>query len=359
MIEKFLILDHDAPPPDAEHVIYCDGSGGRAFREDKDLDLSHWRPNRTLARYRADTSTEICFRFLDDPVQAPWTLAVNNHLDVDGMLSVYTLVHSGHALNQRSTIVQAAEMGDFWSWGEPPAQRLFQGLTRLMNRGTSEGRPVQSIYEEAFRRVQAIIDQTDPDSAQIERSLDPLRDGVHLVEKNAIRRTQHGPRFAQYVVPRAVVGDEVNRAINIPKFNEQISNKALLWPQARAKWDGQRVCLVSVAAAAGWHHDVWFPGYLWADVNDRWTIPGMNYRDGMESYDLDMPTFNHAIQQLNEAEQGAGHWTVGAGAFMFNSLIQSQYPVVARVLDEDGNAAVSQLVPAVVATILLPAFSYE
>ncbi|HEY1598101.1 MAG TPA: DUF6687 family protein [Pirellulales bacterium] len=359
MIENFLILDHDTPPPAVEHIIYCDGSGGRAFREDKDLDLSHWRPNRTLARYRADTSTEICFRFLDDPVQVRWTLAVNNHLDVDGMLAVYALVHSGDALSHRSTIVQAAEMGDFWAWGEPPAQRLFQGLTRLMNRGTSESRSVQSIYEEAFRRIPAIIAQADPDSAEIERSLDPLRDGVRLVEEHAIRRMELGTRFAHYVIPGTVVGQELDRAIYIPKFNEQISRKALLWPQARAKWDGERVCLVSVEAARGWHHDVWFPGYLWAEISDRWAIPGMNYRDGMESYDLDMPAFNHAIQQLNDAEQGARNWTTCAGAFMFNSLIQSQYPVVARVLDKDGTAVASRLDPAVVAKTLLPAFTFE
>jgi hypothetical protein len=356
MIDRFLILDHDTSRPDAEHVIYCDGSGGGMFREDKDLDLSHWRPNRTPTAYRADTSTEICFRFLDDPVPGEWTLAVNSHLDVDGILSVYTLVHTSQALAHRCTIVQAAEMGDFWSWGEAPAQRLFQGLTLLMNRRTGEGRAIQSIYEEAFRRIPAFLDQSDPESIEIERSLEPLRQGVHLVEGNAIRRTERGARFAQYVIPRAVVGNEVGRAIYVPKFNERISHKALLWPQTRAKWDDQRVCLVSVETTGGWHHDLWFPGYLWADVENRWIIPGMNYRDGMESYDLNLPTFDLAIQQLNDAEGGAGCWTIGAGAFMFNSMIQSQYPVVARVLDGSGHPISSNLDPDCVAAKLLPAF---
>jgi len=357
MIDRFLILDHDASRPDAENVVYCDGSGGEMFREDSDLDLSHWRPNRTPARYRADTSTEICFRFLDDPVPRAWMLAVNNHLDVDGILSVFTLVHSDQALANRRAIVQAAEMGDFWSWGEPPAQRLFQGLTLLMNRRTAEGRAIQSIYEEAFRRIPALLDQSDPESGEIERSLEPLRQGVRLIEAGAIRRADRGPRFAQYVIPSAVVGDELDRATYIPKFNERISRQALLWPQARAKWDDQRVCLVSVERADGWHHDLWFPGYLWADVENRWLIPGMNYRDGMESYDLNLPTFDLAIQELNDAEGGPGRWTIGAGAFMFHSKIQSQYPVVARVLDGRGDPAASNLDPDYVTAKLLPAFS--
>ena len=358
MIERFLILDHEKPPADAGRIIFCDGAGGEAFREDCDLDLSHWRPNRTPKPYRADTSTEICFRFLDRPVEADWTLAVNNHLDVDGMLSVYTLVHSRHALAHRRTIVQAAEMGDFWSWGEPPAQRLFEGLTDLMNRGTRDGQTPQAVYEEAFRRIPALIDRTDPDSSEIEMSLEPLRTGVRMVEQEAIRRRERCPRFAQYVMPKSVVRDDIEQATYIPKFNERISDKALLWPHARARWDDQRVCLVSVETARGWHHDLWFPGYLWADVEDRWTMPGMHYRNGMESYDLNLPLLDRAIEQLTRAERGAGHWTIGSGAFMFNSMIQSQYPVVARVLDAQGHPVASQLEPELVADTLLPAFSF-
>lgn len=40
------------------------------------------------------TSTEICFRFLDDPQPGAWTVDVNNHAGVDGILSVYVLLHS-------------------------------------------------------------------------------------------------------------------------------------------------------------------------------------------------------------------------------------------------------------------------
>ncbi len=128
MIDRFEVIDYDASRPEAERILFCDGTGGKLFQPETDLELSHWRPNGTPAEYRAGTSTEICFRFLDNPRPGTWTAAVNNHVDVDGILSVYVLVHSEQALKHRQTIIQAAEMGDFWGWGEPPAQRVFQGV---------------------------------------------------------------------------------------------------------------------------------------------------------------------------------------------------------------------------------------
>ena len=172
-IDRFEIVGHDSPRPEAERIIFCDGTGGSSYQPETDLELSHWRPNQTPAGYRAGTSTEICFRFLDTPRVGSWTIAVNNHVDVDGILSVYALVHRDHAMAHRETIIEAAEMGDFWGWGEAPAQRVFQGITRLMNSG--QGREV---YDEAFRRIPALIDGTDPDIDQIDKSLAPLRHGV-------------------------------------------------------------------------------------------------------------------------------------------------------------------------------------
>src|SRR5436190_7220033 len=104
-ISRIEIVGHDSSRPDAERIIFCDGTGGSSFQPETDLELSHWRPNRTPGEYRAGTSTEICFRFLDHPRAGSWTIAVNNHVDVDGILSVYALVHSDHALAHRRTII--------------------------------------------------------------------------------------------------------------------------------------------------------------------------------------------------------------------------------------------------------------
>ena len=76
MINHFEIIAHDLPRPAAERIIFCDGTGGALFRPESDLELSHWRPNKTPIEYRAGTSTEICFRFLENPRPGPWTVAV-------------------------------------------------------------------------------------------------------------------------------------------------------------------------------------------------------------------------------------------------------------------------------------------
>ena len=51
MIPHFDILEHNAPHPDAQKIIFCDGTGGALFQSETDIELSHWRPNHTPAEY--------------------------------------------------------------------------------------------------------------------------------------------------------------------------------------------------------------------------------------------------------------------------------------------------------------------
>ena len=359
MIKRYEILDPGSPRPGAERIVFCDGAGGRLFRPETDLELSHWRPNRTPARYRAGTSTEICYRFLDDPAPGPWTVAVNNHLDVDGILSVYVLVHSEHAREHRRNLIEAAEMGDFWGWGEAPAQRVFQGLTLLMNEARAADRDVQSIYAEAFRRVPGLIDGGDAQSGRIEETLLPLRRGVSLVDAGTISRTLIDERFAQYTLPARLVGDDASCATYVPGFNEVVSDAALLWPQVRARWDAQRLCLVSAELDGGWSHDLWAPGYLWADTEGLWTIPGLTYRDGMERYELDHAPLGRALKLLQERESGAGQWSAARGVSPFADAVQSLFPVIVRYFDPGGKPGRSHVSPEDVATILAGALTQD
>ena len=345
MIERFEIVSSNIARPNAAQIIFCDGTGGNMFCAETDLELSHWRPNRTPAEYRAGTSTEICFRFLDNPQSGKWTVAINNHVDVDGILSVYVLVHSDHALAHRQTIIEAADMGDFWGWGELPAQRLFQGLTRLMNSG-EEGK---EIYAEAFRRIPGLIDGTDPECSQIEESLAPLQAGNELVERGRITRSLVGHRLAHYVVPLAVVGDDDARASYVPDFNEAISENAILWPHVRARHDDERVCLVSVERTNGWFHDLWFPGYLWADTEGKWLVPGVSYHDGMGSYDIQNERLVAAFENLQQQEAASGKWGLGGTKLPFGEELQERFPLAGRFLDAQGEPAVSGLSQAQVA----------
>jgi len=348
MIDRFEIIGHGSPRPNAERIIFCDGTGGEIYQAETDLELSHWRPNCTPGEYRAGTSTEICYRFLDAPRPASWTVAVNNHVDVDGILSVYVLVHSEHALQYRSTIVEAAEIGDFWGWGDSAAQRLFQGITFLMDRG---GDP-QQIYAEAFRRIPSLIAADDPEIPQIEESLAPLHHGSELVKQGTIARIPRSDRFVQYLIPYAVAGESDARAAFTPDFNQAISADALLWPQVRSRWDAERVCLVSTERARGWFHDLCFPGYLWADTESKWRVPGLTYHDGMASYDIRNDELIASFQRLQRQETAAGHWALGGTVLPLSAELQKLFPVVGRFVCELGYSAPSHLWPGQVAAEL-------
>jgi hypothetical protein len=71
---------------------------------------------------------------------------------------------------------------------------------------------------------------------------------------------------------------------------------------------------------------------------------------------FNLPTFDRAIQQLNDAECGTGRWSIGVGAFMFNSKVRSQYAVVTRVLDRRGDPIAINLDPDFVTENLLATF---
>ena len=336
MIDRFEIIGHDDPRPEAERIIFCDGTGGSLFRAETDLELSHWRPNRTPNEYRAGTSTEICFRFLDNPRPGSWTVAVNNHVDVDGILSVYVLVHSRSCLGPPPNDHRGRRDGRLLGLGRASRHNgSFKGITQIMERGETG----KAIYAEAFRRIPALIDGTDPELSQIEDSLTPLRQGVELVEQGKIIRSPIGSRLAQYIVPLAVAGDDDDRASYVPEFNEAISPKAILWPQVRARWDAERVCLVSTERKTGWFHDLWFPGYLWADTEGKWLVPGMTYDDGMGSYKINNPRLVAAFDQLQRQETAPGRWALG------RRRTSRPVPAGGSIPRRRGLPAVSQLSP--------------
>jgi hypothetical protein len=153
MIPNFYIIGSKTERPDSRKTIFTDGSPDDTFRINTDIELSHWIPNRTEAKYKADTSTEICMNFILEESPDEWDLAINNHLDVDGILSVFTLVHSDFSIKNRDVIIEAAEMGDFWAWGNTDSQKLFQGLTYFMNELRIDKVDIQDIYSQVRNRL--------------------------------------------------------------------------------------------------------------------------------------------------------------------------------------------------------------
>ncbi len=92
------------------HVV-VDG----ASRPGTVLALSHWPASPGPAELRRDLSAEMAFAYLAAPTH--WSRAAeavtNDHLDVDGLVSLYALTDPAGATARREQLVEVARVGDF------------------------------------------------------------------------------------------------------------------------------------------------------------------------------------------------------------------------------------------------------
>lgn len=338
--------------PNSRRTIFADGSPDATARPGVDVELSHWFPNQTPHHLKADTSTEICMNFVASE-NVDWDVVVNNHVDVDGVLSVFTLLHPETALTHRTTIVSAAEMGDFWGWGEHPAQVLFQGLTEQIDTRTSANADPQEICEECLAYVDALIERRflDPD---VEISLMPLHRSVDWIVSERILRKEHHSRFSAYAVPNELCENRLEMALCIPSFNAAISRDCLVWPQARARWDREKVQLVCFETPEGWYYDLWYPGYMWAETPNSWRAPGLIFSGRTNGYELSNAPLQAAAADLQSREQNNAAWTVETTFSPF-SILRRGYPVVLSVMAGD-RPTPSSLTPDAVADRLAEVF---
>jgi len=347
------IDDGRTPRPEARRILYCDGVADGTYREGIDLELSHWIPNRTPRAFKADSSTEICMKFVEAG-DGDHDLVVNNHTDVDGMLSAFVLLFGELALRHRQTIVQAAEMGDFWGWGDRPARELFQGLVCLIAELRERETAAEDIHRRGFERIRAILSGTRfPEG---EDGLAALDETVARIEEGTIPRTEFGPRFAGYIVPRVPAERDLAAALDVPEFNIPLSRATLLSPYARARFDRERVQLVSVAVGNGWYHDLWYPGYVWAETVSLWRPAGIESAGDSNVHRLHFPSLARAAAFLGRSETADGRWTLADGLSPFGTIPGRNFPVVLSFM-KDGRPSPSALPPGAVAGVLAPAFA--
>jgi Family of unknown function (DUF6687) len=306
-----------AERPDSRRTVFADGAAD-GLREGVDLELSHWIPNRTPDKFKADTSTEICMNFVLAG-ELDYDLVVNNHADVDGILSVFTLLHPQLALAHRAVIVSAATVGDFWGWGELPAQVLFQSMTKQIDELTDEHADPQTIYERCLTLVRAVIDRGFRDPV-VEKTLTPLTRSVEWISQATIDRRVHHNRFVHYAIPRRVCENRLDAALRVPPFNALISDEVLFWPQARARWDREKVQLVSIEATGGWYYDLWYPSYLWAETPHSWRPSGLEFSSNSK-WALSSAPLEAAVLDLQHHERNDATWRVETDFSLFSSTV--------------------------------------
>lgn len=332
--KRFYIEGSKREKPPSLFSIYVDGTAGKDFREDIDVELSHWIPNRTKDRYKAGTSTEICFKFLSANPRHSYDLVINNHLDMDGLLSVFVLVYPTIALQHRDVLCHAAKAGDFWAWSIGKALKIFQELTLLYQDLGRQKIDLQKRYEVCFERLLQILEGSNEQTAA--QSI--LECQAALIEQGKIQRYEFTPQFVAYFVPKELSQGRVEEFLRVPKFNELLSERLAFWPQVRNRWDEEKIQLVAIETNNGIHYDLWYPGYVWADTKGLWRPLGLLLPKNAGGFQkIKWPALSKLIQELNRLETGSCEWKLFPGISFSGEDNPREFPIVATTLSSSPN----------------------
>jgi hypothetical protein len=356
MKSNFYILGSASPRPQSKTSIFVDGVHDHTFRDD-DIELSHWLPNQTKDTYKAGTSTEICFKFLEQNPDADYDLVLNNHLDMDGLLAVFTLCFPEISLQYKDEIIQAAEMGDFWAFGKEKALNLFQNMTFFINQLDSKKIDPLEAYRKCFERTKILLNEDPSANPHFIEAEKILASSLNLIETGQIVRTSHHFRFSSYFIPKNLSLTNLESYLSMPKFNEILSSRLSFWPQARYKLDKERIQLVSVEGKNGFYYDLWYPSYMWADTKGLWRAPGLTPSSDAEGfYDLNHQKLKNAVALLNQEETGQGTWKLFKRVSLFEKRNGRGFPITLSFLSSENKIAESFLPPLKVATLLAETF---
>jgi len=169
------------------------------------LNLSHWPGNRTPARYRADTTTEMALLLASDPRREQFLEGVrvvsNNHFDTDGLLSAWAVLHPGEALRHRRFLVDAARAGDFGTFTSADAVKFDLILTAFEDprrsplaprlRGAGEEERSAVIYEDLLGRLPDLFYQVDAYRPLWEEPFERIVDSFQRVRDGGARIREH------------------------------------------------------------------------------------------------------------------------------------------------------------------------
>lgn len=312
-----------------------------------------------MVAYKADTSAEICMKFIEKESVHDCDLAIIDHIDMDGIMSVFTLLHREYALKHREVIVGAANMGDFWGWAPIKSQILYQGMTFFVNKLQEVNTDIQEVYSLCCDKTIDLIEGvlSPEEEMVVQDGISCLAESVRKIEEGEVVRTVRHPHFVHYHISDLLTEEQLEQALTMPEFNGLLNNRIWLHPHARNKIDREKVQLVSMETENGWYYDMWYPGYMWAETPESWNAPGLLFTGRRDTYLFDFPPLTAAIQELNQLESGtAGRWLVTSKFTPSLSLKGRASPVVVSFQNANHEQVPSHIPPEQVADQLAAVF---
>src|SRR5258708_5476931 len=180
-------------------LLFVDTTGDDELRAGVDLDLSHWYPNRTPRRYRADTSAAIALRFAAEHPDHAYTV-LNDHADTDGVVSVFALVFPELAIAHSDVLAEVAGMGDFSFWAERPARLLYAALSERRGSLRADGVDTSATFDSCLSFLAGYLRGEESASPRWVAASDAFERSAALVQQGDAARTDLAPRLVEYRV---------------------------------------------------------------------------------------------------------------------------------------------------------------
>ncbi len=315
--------------PKSVTTVYVDGVSGN-YRSGQDVELSHWVINKTPEKYKAPTSTEICFNYLDNP-EKEYDLVVNNHLDVDGVLSMFSMAYPTLALQHRQNIITAAEMGDFLFWGTGKALNIFMAIHHLIQ----QNKDPQKIVAECFDKTINIL----------ERNQNPHPVESILLQQKKLMDDEQITRTV--VSDRLVVYEYDQETIDQIKFpDEDLSphfyKTAGVLPHVRNYFDKEKMQLTVIKKPDGNIYELCAPTYWWADTRQVWKPDWVKLQG--QNYYVMFPELEKLIKDLKEKETNKCQWAYNPKLKLYGNATPS-FPAILATVNNRGDYVVSHQCP--------------
>jgi hypothetical protein len=344
-------------PPPSSATLFCDGTAAPgAFRPRADLELSHWVPNRSPAEWKADSSTEMCLRFVEKHRGREFDLVVNNHADVDGVLSVFSVLEPELALAHREILIGAAEMGDFWAYPRKESRALCVALAAWVAKADAEGAGGEVTFRRGFEIVRAHLAGRFRPTDELRAAFAAIDASTKALDEDVVATSLLKPHLASFVVPRELAESDP-WAVAAPPWGGVSHPATRLHPVARMRDHAEKILIVSTEVAGGFLHDLWYPSYAWAETPNRWRPPGLT-PDAPHGYRFDHPPLTAAIGDLARQETGSGRWRLATSVDASGAFRGRASSVVASFVDDDEGPAVSKLSPETLVARFSAAFAH-